>query len=163
VTDEWANDGANPRVPMNQATRTILDIDESTYWMGYNSDGEIGPIFDAVAGKMEDSDTEDERFAGNIATPGVAQNAVEQLSLHDGLKKDPILTEDVMRQITNAQLKAELEKRKKSKSGNKAVLVLCHIAAINNPEPAAVNASGNAAPTEPNHASKDSKAYDTSA
>jgi hypothetical protein len=112
VTYEQANDGANLSVPMNQATRTIFNIDKSTYWIDYKSDKEIVPFFDDVAGKMEDSDTDDESFAGNISTLEVAQSAVEQPSLHDGLNNDPILTEDVTRQMTNAQLKAELEKRK---------------------------------------------------
>ncbi len=49
------------------------------------------------------------------------------------------------------------------KSGNKAVLVQFLIAAANNPEPDAVNASGNAALTQPHHESKDLEAVDPSA
>jgi hypothetical protein len=39
VTYEQANDGVNLSVPTNQATRSILNVDESTYQMGTVSHG----------------------------------------------------------------------------------------------------------------------------
>ncbi len=46
-------------MPTSQSTRTIKNTDEKSYAVGYNSDGEVGPFFDAVVGEMEVYNSED--------------------------------------------------------------------------------------------------------
>jgi hypothetical protein len=144
VAFEQSDDGVQLSVPTTQSTRTIKNTDEGTYAMGYDSDGEVGPFFDAVVGEMEDYDSEDSSCNDydeipppeDIGSPAPAELDLpppEEVELPSSIA--PILTEDMIRQMTVAQLKTELEKRNKTKSGTKPILVARLIEAITNPPP----------------------------
>jgi hypothetical protein len=45
VSFEQVDGGVNISVPTTVATRMISNVDEETYRLGYDSDGEIGPFF----------------------------------------------------------------------------------------------------------------------
>jgi hypothetical protein len=117
------------------------------YCDGYDSDGELGPFFDAVMDEL--SDTEDEE---ELPTAGGAPSILllptnalpsEQTQLPP---PPPLLDEDAVKSMTVAQLKEELKKRKLAVNGVKQVLQDRLLGFLHNPNsnnlPSATPAAG---------------------
>jgi hypothetical protein len=133
VSFEQAEGGINISVPTTASSRMITNADEETYLLGYDSDGEIGPFYDAVQNEMEcnDEDEDDEcsnsglaatETAGAIPAENASQGVPAELTeAAEAVPKPPtILSEEAIRMMTIAKLKDELGRRGLSKSGVKA-------------------------------------------
>jgi hypothetical protein len=129
VVYEQVNGGFNISVPTTVATRMISNIDEKTYRLGYDSDGEIGPFFDAVQHEMEYDDECSSLVSTEPAVANPAENASEgvptEQTARAGHAPPPptIVSEEAIRMMTVPALKDELGRRGLSKSGVKAVLI----------------------------------------
>jgi hypothetical protein len=127
VLFEQGEGGVNVSVPVTTEARVIRNIDESTYSNRYDSDGEIGPFFDAVAAeKQYDSDDESlhDQEPEIIAAPAIA---VASPNAAPG----PTLTAETVNKMTNAQLREALQRLGKSRQGNKTILTERLLSAIN--------------------------------
>ena len=117
---------------------------------GEDTDGEIGPFYDAVA-EEEDFDDDDMSFFSPFRMEPqdnllpVPDDSVQEDSMLEGSPRsateavpeiaaeNPVVafTEDDLKKMKNSELQAELKKRGRSTNGNKTVLVARLLAAIN--------------------------------
>jgi hypothetical protein len=92
-----------------QTTAQLQFNARDSYHDGYDSDGELGPFFDAVMN--EPSDSEDEEELTTTGAPSMlplpTDTPPEQTQ-----PPPPLLVEDAKKGMTVAQLKEELKKRK---------------------------------------------------
>ena len=102
-------------MPVTTQMHTSLNSNQLTYHDGYDSDGEVGPFYDAVANEL---DSEDEMYDEEEH----GEPAVEAIQEDEGAPDTPSLTEEDVNKMTVAQLKEELHKRKQSVNGKKEVL-----------------------------------------
>jgi len=80
---EQAKGGVNISVPTTASTRMNNNANEETYCLGYDSDGEIGPFYDAIQNEMErnDEDEDDEcSNSGLVATETTGAVTAENAS-----------------------------------------------------------------------------------
>ncbi len=102
--------------------RNFPNQNYESYELGYDSDGELME-FDDYAEKCEDVDDYDEveLKAASFSALSIVDKAAA-LSEVTTVQDVPTLTEEKIKGMNVNQLKAELEKRGKAKSGNKTVL-----------------------------------------
>jgi hypothetical protein len=90
----------------------------NTYQEGYDSDGEVGPFFDAIANQKDD---DDEEFDEDEHTP-----VLEEASSNNQQQENevtPVVNSTDLQKMTAAQLKDELRKRNLAVNGRKEVLI----------------------------------------
>ena len=104
-----------------QTTAQLQFNARDTYRDGYDSDGELGPFFDAVMDEPSESEDEEELPTVGAPSPILLPTDVqcEQTQLPP---PPPLLDEDAVKSMTVAQLKDELKKRKLTVNGVKQVL-----------------------------------------
>ena len=105
-------EGVALSVPVTTQMRMSLNSNQLTYHDGYDSDGEVGPFYDAVANELDSKDEMyDEEEHG--------EPVVEAIQEDESTPDTPSLTEEDINKMTVAQLKEELHKRKQSVNGKK--------------------------------------------
>jgi len=114
--------------------RTYGIVNEDMYEEGYDSDGECGPFYDAVA---DSSDVEE--------VPNEPSTQVNAVMPSNSLQH----TIDDIRKMTVNQLKETLGSMNRPKSGNKAILVDRLIEAVQNPTPLLNNTEPTPTPSSP--------------
>jgi hypothetical protein len=129
-----ASDGAYLSVPETIGLKNINCIDEDAHDLGYDSDGEIGPFFDAVAGEEQFEDYDEE-------VVGVMES-IPPLQAQEDASTPPQLSEVAIRGMKVAELRSELKNRKQTVSGTKEVLVQRLISCMHLP-PSTDVATGN--------------------
>jgi hypothetical protein len=106
-----------PVAPAALPSRVDMNIDN---YDGIDSDGEIGPFYDAVADEAElDSDDD---CSWNDNEPGTEEQPQPQPQ-PDVQHQLPTTEQEMMLLLSNSQLREELRKRNLSTNGNKTVLV----------------------------------------
>jgi hypothetical protein len=119
VPYQATNDGAYLTVPEGSGLRDISCLDEAAFELGYDSDGEIGPFFDAVEDEAnweeynEQSRAVQEQPQDDTPAPAVVAQAANP----------PQLSETVIRGMKVTELRKELKSRHQSSNGVKDVLV----------------------------------------
>jgi hypothetical protein len=118
----------------------IKNLNEETYCLGYDSDGELGPFFDAVADEKWDSDSDDDEESVFLMTPPTPPDQPAPPTIESTVDANqPIaaaaasLTEVEVKAMNVSQLKEELKKRSKSTNGKKSVLTERLLACLNAP------------------------------
>ncbi len=188
VAFEQNENGIRFSVPVTESAILPKNLDEETYREGYDSDGERGPFYDAVISEMEqwddsDSDSDDEFRSPSqpttdaplaTALPATGELSTTPPDATAGLTTAPpttdsalqLMTEQQLMNMTVAQLKQELERRKLSKSGVKNVLVQRLLSAQNAPPPpppqninVTTDSRSNTIADEANHRSKDLQVF----
>jgi hypothetical protein len=135
-------------VPVTTEHVLAKNSNENTYSQGYDSDGEIGPFYDAVSGEKDYSSEEEDDDDAQIfppyhidATPENLEatprnlEAIPMISDAVPINTEPLphLTQFQIMAMTVNQLKEELGKRKLSKNGVKGALQQRLLARINAP------------------------------
>ncbi len=125
VEFEQSADGVHISVPVTAGYTSISNGNEDTYNLGYDSDGEIGPFYDAVADEVQYSSEQEEEDlmaalpkASNIL-PETPAESLESTNTLTNAEVTPEPTEEKVMTMTVNQLKEELAKRKLSKNGVK--------------------------------------------
>ena len=130
VAFEEAGEGLTLSVPMVRATRDRYDNEDTygTYRDGYDSDGQQGPFFDAVANENNaEVDKDPMESEVDEATPAKKSNTEIPPAM------TPTLTEEEVKKMTLNQLREECRKRKLAVGGNKAALQGRLLGAVNAP------------------------------
>jgi hypothetical protein len=135
-------------VPVTTEHVLAKNSNENTYSQGYDSDGEIGPFYDAVSGEKDYSSEEEDDDDAQIFPPDRIDATPENLEATPGnleaipmtsdavpINAEPLphLTQFQIMAMTVNQLKEELGKRKLSKNGVKGALQQRLLARINAP------------------------------
>jgi hypothetical protein len=128
VNYECNETGIALSVPVATAQLTFNARD--SYGHGYDSDGELGPFYDAVFDEPSES-KEEEELASNVPLTNVPTPAVPNDSEH--AEPSPTLDEDTVKRLTISQLKDELRKQKLTVNGVKLVLQNRLLAFFSNP------------------------------
>ena len=95
---------------------------------GYDSDGDLGPFYDAVLDEEDPEHYSEEELPSSEVTQaredaGLTTNVIEGEGEGSPVPAtDPTMTAEAVVQLNVAQLKEELGKRGLSKTGRKAVL-----------------------------------------
>lgn len=122
-------EGVPLSVPEAMVRRLVFTAHESC-GDGHDSDGELGPFFDAVLDEASDSEDEDELPSSNVVPPppDTVPPAPQE-------SQQPIVTlnEEDVKKMNVAQLKEELKKRKLTVNGVKATLQQRLLDNLNNP------------------------------
>jgi len=138
-------DGAYLSVPETRELRGISCMDESAFEMGYDSDGELGPFFDAVLDEANWENYDEQPREGeespqtDINPPGQSQpeniTAPPAPNQHQPAQSQPEnntappvpnqhqLSEAAVRAMKVAELRKELKSRHKSSNGVKDALI----------------------------------------
>jgi hypothetical protein len=117
----------------------IKNLNEETHRLGYDSDGELGPFFDAVANENWYSDSDDDEEPVFLMTPPTPpeQSAppaiASTVDANQPIAAAVSLTEVEVRAMNVNQLKEQLKKRSKSTNGKKSVLTERLLACLNAP------------------------------
>jgi len=125
---EQAENGVSLSVPVANDYVFPSNNNVDTYTDGLDSDGEVGPFFDAVAEEKDYSDEEDENedigIGGpvQVVPPSTDAPLIPPITATGNDATLPSLTEVEVMAMTVNQLKDELAKRKLSKNGVKATL-----------------------------------------
>jgi len=138
------DNGLQLSIPMTTRQEAKHTFKES-YNDGYNSNDELGPFFDAVAGEQFDFSDEEEEDS-LVSTPvepmansnapaesGSNYDTPAEPSAINNTLDTPAINEAAINLITVAQLKEELKKRKLSQSGVKTILQLKLLVALTSP------------------------------
>jgi hypothetical protein len=120
VAYQAATDGAYLTIPETVGLRGINCLNEDAHKNGYDSDGEMGPFFDAVTEEQQFEDYEEEPIFANETVPPPAPGPPQ---LSEPAPGPPQLSESVIRQMKVAKLRDALKKRHQMVSGTKEVLV----------------------------------------
>jgi hypothetical protein len=126
VSYQQTNDGAYLSVPEGHGLRGINCLDESAFELGYDSDGELGPFFDAVADEAnwEDYDEVPREVSEPPEQPLPPQDdSPASVVVPPAVTNPPQLSETVIRGMKVAELRNELKGRNQSSNGVKNVLV----------------------------------------
>jgi hypothetical protein len=112
---ELTNDGVHLSIPVAPAAIPIRTDFNLMYDDGADSDGEVGPFFDAVEGEDEFDSDDDIEIEHWDPEPLAPNNNILETTVQT--------TEQQLMLLSNSELKAELRNRNLSTSGNKTVLV----------------------------------------
>ena len=141
-----ATDGTYLSVPETIGLRGINCLNEDAHDIGYDSDGEIGPFYDAVADEQPFEEYHEEPVGvGETAPPALAGNEAPN---------PPQLSESAIRGMKVAELRDALRERRQTVSGTKEVLVQRLLSCIHLPpsnEMANISVINDNQPTEDSH------------
>jgi hypothetical protein len=129
-----ATDGAYLSVPESIGLRNIACLNKDAHDLGYDSDGEIGPFFDAVAEEQPFEAYEEEVVGERVPTAPLPVLQAHQ----NNAAAPPQLSENIIRAMKVAELRNELKSRNKAVSGTKDVLIQRLLSSMNLPHVAAV-------------------------
>jgi hypothetical protein len=123
VSYQQATDGAYLSVPKGSGLRGINCLDESAFELGYDSDGELGPFFDAVVDKANWEDYDEQPIEVPEQPEQQPQDDTPAPVVVAPAAIPPQLSETIIRGMKVAELRKELKIRHQSSNGVKDVLV----------------------------------------
>jgi hypothetical protein len=113
-----ASEGAYLSVPETIGLRAISCLNEDAHDMGYDSDGELGPFFDAVLHEVQWDDYDEQPYVNIEEQPQDDTAPAPATAM-----APPQLSESDIRRMKVAELRKELKSRRQSVNGAKDVLV----------------------------------------
>jgi len=131
VVYEYNTNGVALSVPNASAVHVEFNARDS-YRDGYDSDGKLGPFFDAVMDEGTDESDDDEELPTASAAP-LPREATNTAGEEPQPAPVPLLDEDSVKVMNVAQLKDELRKRKLTVNGVKQVLQERLLSFLRNP------------------------------
>lgn len=122
-----ATDGAYLSVPESTGLRIIGCVNEDAHDLGYDSDGELGPFFDAVENEQAFEYYEEEAVGESAHTtppPPPLQVQPNNMAAPPRLSEEaPNLSEEIIRAMKVPELRDALKSRNKAVRGNKDALI----------------------------------------
>ena len=133
---EVTEQGTYLSVPVSNDIRSLSCFDEEAFDEGYDSDGQLGPFFDAVADECPFEDYEEET-PGQVSTP---QASVAELQPEPEETYTP-LSEIAITSMTVKDLRNELKKRKQPVSAKRKEELVQRLLAVAHLPPSPVDDS----------------------
>lgn len=124
---QTATDGAYLSVPASNCLRIIGCVNEDAHDLGYDSDGELGPFFDAVDNEQAFEGYEEEAVGVSTHTtcppPPLQVQPNSMAALPQLSEEIPNLSEEIIRAMKVPELRNALKSRNQAVRGNKDALI----------------------------------------